>query len=75
MHICEARELNAYDVLVSDWVIFTQDTLPTSAPAGGDAAKSARRSSADDDTRIGEAGSEEPATKDDKTKRCVTHAT
>ncbi len=31
VHICEARELNAYDVLVSDHVIFTQDTLP-----GGD---------------------------------------
>ena len=29
VHICEARELNAYDVLVSDWVIFTEDTLPT----------------------------------------------
>jgi hypothetical protein len=34
VHICEARELNAYDVLVADYVIFTQDTLPT-----GDAAK------------------------------------
>jgi large subunit ribosomal protein L4 len=29
VHICEARELNAYDVLVSDWVIFTQETLPS----------------------------------------------
>src|SRR5215212_8659567 len=26
VHICEARELNAYDVLVSDWVVFTEDT-------------------------------------------------
>jgi hypothetical protein len=31
VHICEARELNAYDVLVSDWVIFTKDTLPGGA--------------------------------------------
>jgi large subunit ribosomal protein L4 len=34
VHICEARELNAYDVLVADYVIFTEQTLPT-----GDAAK------------------------------------
>ena len=26
----EARELNAYDVLANDYVVFTQDTLPTS---------------------------------------------
>jgi large subunit ribosomal protein L4 len=64
VHICEARELNAYDVLVSDWVIFTEDTLP----AGGDAAKSARRSSATGETRIGEAGSEELATESESSK-------
>ena len=64
VHICEARELNAYDVLVSDWVIFTEGTLPTteSSKTDGEAAESARRSSSDDDTRIGEAGSEELAT-------------
>jgi large subunit ribosomal protein L4 len=65
VHICEARELNAYDVLVSDWVVFTEDTLPTGSSAGGEAAESARRSSATDESRIGEAGSEEPATKDE----------
>jgi len=32
VHVCGANELNAYDVLVSDWVIFTQDTLPTDKP-------------------------------------------
>ena len=26
-------ELNAYDVLVNDWVVFTSNTLPTSQPA------------------------------------------
>jgi large subunit ribosomal protein L4 len=32
VHICGAGELNAYDVLVSDWVIFTSDTLPVDKP-------------------------------------------
>ena len=32
VHICGEGELNAYDVLVSDWVVFTQDTIPTDRP-------------------------------------------
>jgi large subunit ribosomal protein L4 len=36
VHVLLAAELNAYDVLCSDWVIFTQATLPTSAPANTD---------------------------------------
>jgi large subunit ribosomal protein L4 len=32
VHPILARELNAYDVLVSDRVLFTRETLPTSAP-------------------------------------------
>ena len=32
VHPILARELNAYDVLVSDWVVFTRETLPSSAP-------------------------------------------
>ena len=28
VHICGVGELNAYDVLVSDWIVFTPDTLP-----------------------------------------------
>jgi large subunit ribosomal protein L4 len=32
IHICSDGELNAYDVLVSDWVIFTPDTLPVDRP-------------------------------------------
>ena len=32
VHICDAAELNAYDVLVSDWLIFTPDTLPVDKP-------------------------------------------
>jgi large subunit ribosomal protein L4 len=28
VHVLSPGELNAYDVLVSDWVIFTRDSLP-----------------------------------------------
>jgi large subunit ribosomal protein L4 len=28
VHVLSAGELNAYDVLVSDWVVFTKDSLP-----------------------------------------------
>jgi large subunit ribosomal protein L4 len=31
VHVLTPRELNAYDVLVSDWIVFTAETLPTSA--------------------------------------------
>jgi large subunit ribosomal protein L4 len=33
VHVLEIAELNTYDVLNSDWVIFTSATLPSSAPA------------------------------------------
>jgi large subunit ribosomal protein L4 len=33
VHVCGVGELNAYDVLVSDWVVFTPDTLPVDKPA------------------------------------------
>ncbi len=33
VQLVEVGELNAYDVLVNDWVVFTPDTLPGSAPA------------------------------------------
>ena len=32
VHVCAVNELNAYDVLVSDWVVFTPDTLPVDRP-------------------------------------------
>ncbi len=32
VHICGVGELNAYDVLVSDWIVFTPDTLPVDKP-------------------------------------------
>ena len=36
VHVISPGELNAYDVLVNDWVIFTERTLPdpSSSPAG-----------------------------------------
>ncbi|MEZ5144726.1 MAG: 50S ribosomal protein L4 [Acidimicrobiales bacterium] len=33
VHVISPGELNAYDVLVSDYVVFTRDTLPAPAPA------------------------------------------
>jgi large subunit ribosomal protein L4 len=39
VHIQLARELNAYDLLVADWVVFTSETLPT-ADAKPDSADS-----------------------------------
>ena len=33
VHCLFARELNAYDVLVSDFVVFTRDTVPGAEPA------------------------------------------
>jgi len=48
VHILQVRELNAYDILVADWVIFTKDTVPagmrptaTAAPAAAEADGSA----------------------------------
>ena len=33
VQVINSRELNAYDVLVNDFVVFTQDNLPTSVPS------------------------------------------
>jgi large subunit ribosomal protein L4 len=38
VHPILGRELNAYDVLVSDWVVFTRATLPSSAEPPAEAA-------------------------------------
>ncbi len=40
VHVLHADQLNAYDVLVSDYVVFTKDCLPPVAPTatGGDSA-------------------------------------
>lgn len=37
VQVINSRELNAYDVLVNDFVVFTQANLPTSVPAAANA--------------------------------------
>ncbi|WP_436793656.1 50S ribosomal protein L4 [Actinospongicola halichondriae] len=31
VHVCQPGELNAHDIIVSDWMVFTTDTLPRSS--------------------------------------------
>ena len=38
VHVLETSQLNTYDVLVSDWVVFTRGALPTSTPAAQEGA-------------------------------------
>jgi large subunit ribosomal protein L4 len=45
VHVITAGELNTYDVLVSDYVVFTEATLPTSA--GGEAKNGAAPATAE----------------------------
>ncbi|MEX0767678.1 MAG: 50S ribosomal protein L4, partial [Microthrixaceae bacterium] len=40
VHIVTPGELNTYDVLVSDYVVFTSSTLPTDQPAATSTASS-----------------------------------
>lgn len=60
VHILVAGELNAYDVLCSDWVVFTSDTLPVAnldeiADAGADRAPEAvRTADAEGGAELGE---------------------
>ena len=68
--IVEAAQLTAYDVVVSDWVVFTDDTVPgqlSDAPEGAIAFSSARPAlgevDEDEDTASGEA--EEETTSDE----------
>jgi large subunit ribosomal protein L4 len=51
VHTLLASELNAYDVLVCDWVVFTEATLPSSAPApAAEAPAAAEADAAEADT-------------------------
>ena len=38
VHVLETSQLNTYDVLVSDWIVFTQGALPTSTPVAEEGA-------------------------------------
>ena len=42
VQVINSRELNAYDVLVNDYIVFTQDNLPTSVPAAAENAEEAK---------------------------------
>jgi hypothetical protein len=42
------QELNAYDVLVSDWVVFTEDSLPQPRPSKAEKAAAAAAAAAED---------------------------
>ncbi len=37
VHVLTTGELNSYDVLVSDWVVFTKDSIPGTRPEPADA--------------------------------------
>ena len=41
VHVLRTSQLNTYDVLNSDWVVFTRDALPTSTPATAGATEEA----------------------------------
>jgi large subunit ribosomal protein L4 len=52
VNVVESNQLTAYDVIVSDWVVFTDDTVPgntSDAPEGAVAYSSARPVAPDDD--------------------------
>jgi large subunit ribosomal protein L4 len=59
VHVLSAGELNAYDVLVSDWVVFTSASLPTARRA--DAKSSADGDDAERGTGNAERGGAEGA--------------
>jgi len=52
VHVVTTGELNTYDVLVSDYVVFTEATLPTSVPAPADAAPTAPADAVDADDAV-----------------------
>ena len=61
VHPILAGELNAYDVLCSDWVLFTRATLPSSTTTGGTDAPVHEPVSATPNTSAPQAGVTEPA--------------
>jgi len=56
VHLILPSELNAYDVLCSDWVVFTKDNLP--AGAGGTPADAPADAAPDTETEPSEGGAE-----------------
>ena len=41
VHVCQPGELNTHDVLLSDWLVFTTDTIPGVPPVAADDEKGA----------------------------------
>ena len=61
----DAGELNAYDVLAHDWVLFTDETLPTAEPADREAdAIADEAAAADPDDAASGTAADEPAEAD-----------
>ena len=54
--VLAADQLNTYDVLANDWIVFTQATVPTSAPAASGAESTDAEST---DAESGDAGGSE----------------
>ncbi|MFT4656971.1 MAG: large subunit ribosomal protein L4 [Ilumatobacter sp.] len=57
VQVINAAELNAYDILCSDWVVFTKDSLPTGTPVGSTPAPS-KKADANAADEAGEAAEE-----------------
>jgi large subunit ribosomal protein L4 len=68
VQLIKAGELNAYDVLCNDWILFERDLLPTaSATAPGQSTDDTQSAETDGSLDHGEAGPEgtEPSTEDE----------
>jgi large subunit ribosomal protein L4 len=78
VHLLEPGELNAYDILVSDYVVFTRDTLPTSpdsaAPATAKTTKAAKAKKATPAAKAKKATPAAKATKAAKTTKAAAAA-
>jgi large subunit ribosomal protein L4 len=63
VHVLEQGELNAYDILVSDFVVFTKATLPDSSTAPAPKSKAAKPAAAAEPTKAAKATKAPKATK------------
>jgi hypothetical protein len=62
VQLIERGELNAYDILCNEWLVFTRDLLPTAPPAATRrAAATGLTSDSDASADAGRAESSEPA--------------
>ena len=66
VHCLFARELNAYDVLVADYIVFTRETLPGAEPAGEPSETRVKVEAKTDDAKTDDAETHEAKTHDAK---------